>query len=203
VAVLPDGQQVEDRTSSLDPGGGDPAPLVWRTEGAKLQRSTLPKIAALVAVLFGIIGFYIGRLMDADLATTGIVALVAFLVSFAALYVALGTLMRAQLSGEGGLSIMYLPPHLANPQTVGSMVSAAATALGHVANPPKKLRAITYWDLEVPIRFYFNPMMGPARTFMSIKTATREQQDLYRRLKGHVLTQLQPPQPPPPPQPPA
>lgn len=195
-ATLPDGRQVEDRPSSKDPGGGNPVPLVWRTEGAKLQRSMLPKLAALLGALMAIVAYYLGRLMDLDVVTYGTIALVVFLVGFGVFYFVLGRMLRAQMSGEGGLSMMYLPIPLATPEQAGAIVSAAAATLGRTANAPKRLGRVTYWDLDVPIRFYFNPMMGPALTFLSIKTAKRDQLDLYLRLKGQILAQLLPPQPP-------
>jgi hypothetical protein len=206
-AILPDGTVVQDLPSSLDHGGGAPSPLVWRTESSKLQKKMLPKLAALVAVLFAVIAYYGAKLAGVSASTMGIAILVTFLVSFVACFFGLGYAMRKQISGEGALSVMYLPPHLANAATVGSIVSSAAAAHGRQAHGPKTLRGVQYWDLDVSVRFYLNPMFGPSRTFLSIKTGSRENADLFRRLKGTILTmvaQMQPtfaPAPPPPPPP--
>ena len=195
-AVMPDGREVPDRTSSLDPGGGDPAPLLWRTESSKLQKTMLPKLAALVAVLLALVAYYGSRAVGADAAGTGIAIGVTFLIGFVALYFGLRFALRRQISGEGSISVMYLPPPFATPDAAGRLVWAAAGALGRNVKGPSTLRGVTYWDLDVAVRFYLNPMFGPSKTFLSIKTGSRENADLYRRLKGQILAQVAPPPPP-------
>lgn len=192
-AVMPDGREVLDRLSSLDPGGGSPAPLVWRTEGAKLQKKMLPKLSALVAALLAVVAYYAARAASADAASMGLAILITFAAGFVALYVGLGFAMRKQVSGEGSLSIMYLPPQLATPDAAGRLVWGAAAACGRQVKGPSTLRGVTYWDLDVPVRFYLNPMFGPSKTFLSVKTGSREHADLYRRLKGHILAIVGPP----------
>lgn len=186
-SVMPDGREVPDEPTATALFASVGSPAVWRTSGSEVEKQIIPSVSLIAGLTAGGVAYYVDRMASASVAASLAVMALASVAGTAVFYLWIRRALRRQLSGKGARSIMYLPPALATPEAAGRLVAAAAAAAGRSASGPAAKDSVTTWQLDAPIRFYFTPMPGSVAGRFIILAEGRDQADLFRRLKGHVL----------------